>query len=161
ATSSDPFKEFIMRHLMAGFCLGLSLVTLPALVRAEPGRWTSGWGQGTSEFFVDDHRGNRLYISCDGYENPGRMWVTLNGRSYGFQERYSFDLIINGQRVESPDNAFSRLGSALFNQAWDLLRQARTIRVLTHDGKEAAFPVKGVAKALPARSSKNYPCARF
>lgn len=150
-----------MRHLMAGFCLGLSLVTLPALVRAEPGRWTSGWGQGTSEFFVDDHRGNRLYISCDGYENPGRMWVTLNGRSYGFQERYSFDLIINGQRVESPDNAFSRLGSALFNQAWDLLRQARTIRVLTHDGKEAGFPVKGVAKALPARSSKNDPCARF
>ena len=60
-----------MRHLMAGFCLGLSLVTLPALVRAEPGRWTSGWGQGTSEFFVDDHRGNRLYISCDGSQLSG------------------------------------------------------------------------------------------
>lgn len=134
----------------------------PVLAFGEAGRWSSGWGQGVSEYVVNDGKGNQLYIACsDDEQTPANMTLTVGGKRYGFAESRDFVLIIDGKPPLSPSDAGSNAGGDNFRVAWDGIRKAKTLVAKTADGKTVSLPVTGAAKALPSMKSKQYSCVTW
>lgn len=131
---------------------------LAALAYGEIGQWSSGWGQGTSEYTTVDATGNALYIACS-EDRPVSMTLTVNGVEYGSYNDKGFDLLIDGVEVQTPYDTASRVGANNFQFAWDALRKARTLQARTTDGQLVALPTKGSAKALPAWGTSEFSCS--
>ncbi|MGQ6550885.1 hypothetical protein ACUNEV_25610 [Serratia sp. IR-2025] len=123
----------------------------------EPGQWSSGWGQGVSEYTVVMQSGDSLYIACS-EDQPVSMTLSLKGKKYGSYSQQGFDLIINGTEVQTPYDTDSRVGSNNFTYAWDALRKATRLQAKTTDGQTVDLPTKGVATALPARGTSEFDC---
>ena len=134
----------------------LGLVSAQAFAFGEIGQWSSGWGQGVSEYTVVDEKSNSLYIACG--DEPVSMTLTVDRVEYGSNSKKSFDLIIDGKVIEMPYETSSRVGSDNFRFAWDAIRKAKTLEAKTSAGKTIALPLKSVAKALPASKSKQFVC---
>ncbi|MEO9384238.1 hypothetical protein [Chromobacterium phragmitis] len=139
-----------------------ALISQQALAFGETGRWSSGWGQGISEYMVKDAKGNQLYIACnnDG-ETPATMTLTVGRKQYGYGSQQDFVLILDGKAPLSPSDAGSRAGGDNFRLAWDGLRKAKTLVAKTADGKTLSLPLTGAAKALPSSKSKEYSCVTW
>ncbi|MDE3735941.1 hypothetical protein PSH28_04995 [Pseudomonas resinovorans] len=135
------------------------LLSLPvtALGYGEIGQWSSGWGQGTSEYNVSDSAGNSLYIACSA-DRPVSMTLTVKGTEYGSYSEKGFDLLVDGMEVQTPYDTASRVGANNFIFAWDALRKARTLQAKTVDGQVVNLPTKGSAKTLPAWGSPEFDC---
>ncbi len=123
----------------------------------ESGQWSSGWGQGVSEYTVVTQSGDSLYIACS-EDNPVSMTLKLKGKEYGSYSQYGFDLIINGSEVQTPYDTDSRVGSNNFTYAWNALRKATRLQAKTTDGQTVDLSVKGVAAALPAWGTPEFVC---
>ena len=123
----------------------------------QAGQWTTGWGQGTSEYIAEVDTKNGLNIACNDI-NPVRMMATVNGKEYGSFASQSFNLVVDGVRYSTPYETNSRLGANNFAQMWNQLRQAKTITLETQDGQTLALPTAGVADALPATNSREFGC---
>lgn len=133
------------------------LISQGAWAYGEVGRWSSGWGQGVSEYTVVDAKQNTLYIACSDMDTA-HMTLTIGKKQYGYQEDKGFSLIIDGKQVDAPYDTSSRVGSGNFNYAWDAMRKAKTLQAKTDDGLVISLPLVGVAKTLPPRSAKDFPC---
>lgn len=135
------------------------LMTCPlaALAYGEIGQWSSGWGQGTSEYTVVDASGNALYIACS-EDRPVSMSLTVNGVEYGSYQGKGFDLLIDGKEVQTPYDTASRVGADNFLYAWDALRKATTLQARTEDGQLVSLPTRGSAKTLPAWGTPEFSC---
>jgi len=131
---------------------------LAALAYGEVSQWSSGWGQGTSEYTTVDVAGNTLYIACS-EDRPVSMTLTVNGVEYGSYNDKGFDLLIDGVEVQTPYDTASRVGANNFQFAWDALRKARTLQARTADGQVVNLPTKGSAKALPAWGTPEFSCS--
>lgn len=144
---------------MKRIILSCALSTLSCLAMAfgEIGQWSSGWGQGVSEYNVSDAQGNSLYIACS-EDRPVSMILTLNGQEYGSYSEQGFDLLIDGQAIQTPYDTASRVGANNFLFAWEALRKARTLQAKTSDGQFIDLPTQGSAKTLPAQGSAEYVC---
>lgn len=144
-----------MKHIT---CL-LTILSLPTVVwgYGEAGQWSSGWGQGTSEYTTVDTSGHSLYIACNP-DQPVSMTLTVKGQDYGSYSDNGFDLLIDGNEVQTPYETESRVGANNFIFAWDALRKAKKLQARTSDGQIVNLPVKGAAKALPASGSKGFDC---
>lgn len=138
---------------IAGLCCAAS-----AFAYGEVGQWSSGWGQGVSEYAAVVSPKTQLYIACSD-SVPVSMTLTVEGKSYGSSEAKGFDLVIDGKAIETPYLTDSRVGANNFIYVWDALRKAKAIVAKTEDGKLVKLPTKGVAKALPASASKDFPCS--
>lgn len=123
----------------------------------EPGTWSSGWGQGVSEYLAVNKSGDELYIACsDSF--PVRMTLTVGDHSYGSSENGDFALIIDGTSIDYPYDTASRVGANNFLHAWDLLRKAHSIKALTSDGIEVELPSQGSARVLPEWGTSTFSC---
>lgn len=136
--------------------LQLAYLPLSAHAFGEPGRWSSGWGQGTSEYTVVDAQQNSLYIACG--DSPVTMTLTLGKKEYGSYSKKGFDLIIDGRAFSTPYDTSYHAGADNFRYLWDLMRKAKTLQAKTEDGKTVKLPLAEVANALPSAKSKNFPC---
>ncbi len=135
----------------------LASLPLTALAYGEIGQWSSGWGQGTSEYTVVDARGNALYIACS-EDRPVSMSLTVNGVEYGSYQSKGFDLLIDGTEVQAPYDTASRVGANNFLHAWDALRNAQTLQARTEDGQIVSLPTQGSARTLPAWGTPEFTC---
>ena len=143
------------RLTFGGFLLFLSFAVF---AYGEVGQWSSGWGQGVSEYTTVDAKKNGLYIACSD-SAPVAMTLTVSGKEYGTYARTGFDLIIDGNEVQTPYMTESRVGADNFIYAWDLVRKAKTLKAKTADGQVVDLPLKGAAKVLPKTNSKDFPCS--
>ena len=122
----------------------------------DVGQWSSGWGQGVSEYMVVDAKGNKLYIACSPDENV-KMILTTGGKDYGSYGEKGFDLIIDGDEIWQPySEAHAAQGSFLL--AWNGIRSGKKLQAKTEDGKLIDLPLKNAAKALPKPTAKDFPC---
>ncbi|MBL1267480.1 MAG: hypothetical protein COA87_006970 [Halomonas sp.] len=139
----------------------VGVLALPTTVSAyfdEPGTWSSGWGQGISEYSAVSTDGKaRLYIAC----SPDRavsMDLTVGDNTYGIDSQGDFNLIIDGEEVSTPYETDSHVGADWFLYSWEALRKANSIVAVTSDGQSVALPSKGSAAALPNASSPEMSC---
>lgn len=128
-----------------------------AMAFGEAGRWSSGWGQGVSEYTVVANQQTSLYIACSP-DNPPSMTLTVAGVQYGTHTNKPFNLIIDGKEIDVPYDTRSEVGSANFNYAWNAIRKAKTLKAKISSGKVISLPVKDAAKALPSSKSKEFDC---
>lgn len=133
------------------------LMSFSVATAVTAGEWSTGWGQGTSEYIAEVDAKNGLNIACNDVE-PVKMMATVNGKQYGSYASESFDLIIDGFRYSTPYETGSRLGANNFSSMWNELRQAKTITLVTEDGQTLSLPTTGAADALPATNSREYDC---
>lgn len=61
---------------------GLLISSSVAFAYGEAGRWSSGWGQGTSEYTAVVNAQNNLYIACNDTRKVS-MTATVQGKEYG------------------------------------------------------------------------------
>lgn len=135
---------------------GSLLAPAASLAFGEVGVWSSGWGQGVSEYTVVDAKNNALYIACS-EDFPVSMSLTVAGQEYGGNGK-DFDLVIDGKEISQPYETSSRVGANNFFFMWDAMRKARQLQAKTSDGKVVNLPVKGIAKVLPATNAADFPC---
>jgi hypothetical protein len=122
-----------------------------------PNAWSSGWGQGVSEYVANNNDGDYLYIACDP-SSPVTMSLNVGEESYGTYSDKDFSLIIDGQEIETPYFTGSRVHANNFYYVLEQMRTAETIVGLTSDGIQVELPTKGAAEALPVFPSENFPC---
>lgn len=139
------------------YLIGLLAFPLDAMAYGEVGQWSSGWGQGTSEYNVTDTAGNSLYIACS-EDRPVSMTLSVKGVDYGSYSDKGFDLLVDGQEVQTPYETASRVGANNFHYVWDALRKAKTLQARTSDNQLVTLPTKGSAKALPASGTEGFAC---
>ncbi|MGQ7248278.1 hypothetical protein ACUN9Y_13205 [Halomonas sp. V046] len=139
------------------FAMAATAAATSTLAFGEPDSWSSGWGQGVSEYAAVNAYGDELYIACSDYD-PVRMTLTSGDRSYGSGYEGDFSLIIDGTEVQYPYETDSRVGSNNFYFAWDALRKAHSIAAVTSDNDYIELPSKGSASALPAWGTPEFPC---
>lgn len=139
----------------------MGILALPITVSAyfdEPGTWSSGWGQGVSEYSAVSADGTaRLYIACSP-DRPVSMDLTIGVNTYGIDSHGDFNLIIDGEEVTTPYETDSHVGADWFLYSWEALRKANSIFAVTSDGQRVELPSKGSAAALPNASSPEMSC---
>ncbi|MGY6036530.1 hypothetical protein [Aeromonas sp. AE23HZ002T15] len=128
-----------------------------AMAYGEAGRWSTGWGQGTTEYAAVVDENNQLYIACNDLRKV-RMSATVNGKQYGGVDQPGFAIVIDGQRFDEPYDTESRVGESNFFFLWDKMRSAKTMVVETADGQQLALPTKDAASVLPATQSADFGC---
>ena len=79
-----------------------------ALAYGEAGRWSSGWGQGTSEYTAVVNEQNHLYIACNDTRKVS-MTATVQGKEYGSYARQAFSIIVDGSQYDAP---YEKIGRA-------------------------------------------------
>lgn len=128
----------------------LMTASAAAMAFGEVGQWSSGWAQGVDEYTAVASKGNVLSIACSD-DKPVSMTLTINGAEYGTGSKNSFDLVIDGKTIPTPYLTDSMVGENNFNYAWQAMRKAKTLQAKTSDGKTLNLPIKGAAKAIPAK----------
>ena len=144
-----------MTRITFGGCL--LLLSFGAFAYGEVGQWSSGWGQGVTEYTTVDSKKNALYIACSD-SAPVSMTLTVSGKEYGTYAKKGFDLIIDGKEVQTPYDTGSRVGANNFLYAWDAIRKAKTLQAKIGEGKVVDLPLKNAAKVLPSTKSKKFTC---
>ena len=138
----------------------LALLSTQALAYGEPGQWSSGWGQGTTEYTAVVDEKNNLYIACNDTKKVS-MTAMVNGKEYGSYSDKAFNIDVDGSHYDTPYETESRVGENNFFDMWDKMRQAKTITITTADGQKLSLPVKGAATILPATRSKGFNCVMW
>ena len=138
----------------------LALLSTQAWAYGEAGQWSSGWGQGTTEYTAVVDEKNSLYIACNDTAKVS-MTATVNGKEYGSYSDKSFNIDVDGSHYDTPYETESRVGENNFFDMWDKMRQAKTITITTADGQKLSLPVKGAATILPATRSKGFNCVMW
>lgn len=147
-------------RLVTAFTIAATIAFIPvsgASAFGEPNTWSSGWGQGVSEYIAVNHNGDELYIACSNM-SPVSMTLIANGKSYGGGEQEDFSLTIDGTTIQHPYETSSRVDADNFLYAWDLLRKANSIQAVTSDGAKIELPSQGSARALPAWGTPEFSC---
>ncbi|MDT8880563.1 hypothetical protein RSO68_13880 [Halomonas saccharevitans] len=147
-----------MKGLTRALVFGTAaLLSTSAIAFGEKGQWSSGWGQGTTEYAAVNQRGDRLYIACNPYE-PVKMTLTAGGRDYGSYGDGDFSLVLDGNEIQTPYETNSRVGENNFFYAWEHLRKSHSIVAVTSDGQQVALPSQGSFNVLPEAFTPEYPC---
>lgn len=144
--------------------VSLLLISTTALAVGEPGRWSTGWGQGTTEYMATVDKQNSLYIGCNDTEKVFMM-VTIKGNEYvpeqhiyNPDDKNAFAIIIDGERFDTPYLTESNAGEQSFYYMWDKLRGAKNIVVETADKQQLTLPTQDVASILPATKATAFGC---
>ncbi|MCP5385442.1 MAG: hypothetical protein H6916_01315 [Novosphingobium sp.] len=123
---------------------------------AEPvGRWTSSWGQGTSEYEIknDSAGSDNFFISCPSGAGA-QVYITVGGVSPAPGDKVL--VTAGGDEVElyaSPEGHIateSHVDHDSFIALWGLLRSRSAMRVRLLGGQSTSFSLQGAAKVLPS-----------
>ncbi|HBP1969508.1 hypothetical protein FA346_26245 [Pseudomonas aeruginosa] len=110
--------------------------------------WTSGWGQGVSEYQADDGNGNALSISCPDHEGGYiSAYADIAGKAYSSDQEGGFDVIADGVLYSNPFFTDCRVCAANFPGFWKALRQANNLQI-SAEGRTVNLPTKNLEAVL-------------
>lgn len=131
----------------------LTCALMPAIAQAfgNQNTWSSGWGQGVSEFVIKGKGQSQLYLSCEDYgSQPATVIFTdANGHEVSMDEDKDLQIRIDGGEPIDISESDSRVGSNNLVLAWTQLRNGKQVSVSGEGGKPATFTLAGAAKVLP------------
>ena len=128
-----------------------SLLPLMAQAFGNQNTWSSGWGQGVSEFVIKGKGQSQLYLSCEDYgSQPATVIFTdANGHEVSMDEDKNLQVSIDGGESIDISESDSRVGSNNLVLAWAQLRKGKQVSVTGDGVKDATFTLAGAAKVLP------------
>ncbi len=128
-----------------------SLLPLMAQAFGNQNTWSSGWGQGVSEFVIKGKGQSQLYLSCEDYgSQPATVIFTdANGHEVSMDEDKNLQVSIDGGESIDISESDSRVGSNNLVLAWAQLRKGKQVSVTGDGVKPATFTLAGAAKVLP------------
>lgn len=110
--------------------------------------WTSGWGQGISEYQTDDGNQNGLLISCGEQEGLAvSAYADIAGKAYSSDQEPGFDVIVDGVPYSNPFFTDCRVCAANFPGFWKALRQANNLQI-SAEGRTVNLPTKDLETVL-------------
>lgn len=131
----------------------LTCALMPAIAQAfgNQNTWSSGWGQGVSEFVIKGKGQSQLYLSCEDYgSQPATVIFTdANGHEVSMDEDKNLQIRIDGGEPIDISESDSRVGSNNLVLAWTQLRNGKQVSVSGEGVKPATFTLAGAAKVLP------------
>lgn len=140
--------------------IGLLTLTGP-MAQAEPvGQWFSGYGQGITEYAIenDSAKSDYFYIACD---DAGDATIMFTVSTREPEPGSSVVVTIGARDYELPvaeDRLFhthSRADSDTFGALWDDIRSSSgSMRVRLASGEAASFTLEGAAKEMPREHCK-------
>ena len=131
----------------------LTCALMPAIAQAfgNQNTWSSGWGQGVSEFVIKGKGQSQLYLSCEDYgSQPATVIFTdANGHEVSMDEDKNLQVSIDGGESIDISESDSRVGSNNLVLAWTQLRNGKQVSVSGEGVKPATFTLAGATKVLP------------
>lgn len=130
-------------------------IAIAGALPATAQEWKSGFGQGSTEAWIELGPGNEIYISCTGgFGRPiTGIWFTLAGEEP--PPNSIVTVIVDGAdplEVPMDDHGAlssnSRVDAAWFELVRDALRSGSSAYIRFPDGKGARFPLTGSAEAI-------------
>lgn len=136
---------------LGALVLVYGLVPVMAQAFGNKDTWSSGWGQGVSEFVIKGKGQSQLYLSCEDYgSQPATVIFTdANGHEVSMDEDKNLQVRIDGGELVDISESDSRVGSNNLVLAWTQLRNGKQVSVSGEGVKPATFTLAGVAKVLP------------
>jgi hypothetical protein len=118
-------------------------------VQQQESAWKSGFGQGTTEYFVENGPGNQIYIACP-EDRPASVSVTLIGKEADESKNEKLIFIIDSKEYSYEyQNADCRVCGENFVFFWGKLRDAKTLSVRFSDSVKSEFSVTNLKTLLP------------
>ena len=139
---------------------GLLIAFFPLATLAATYEWSSGYGQGTTEYHVDDGNGNSLAIWCPhGSAKSASAQMITRGFYYNSpKDTIEMSFVIDGVEFDDPFNTSCRACENNFVQSfWPALIKANNLFVRA-DGYEVRFPTKGLRDELLPLNDPANPC---
>ncbi len=117
-------------------------------VFGQVGGWSSGWGQGISEYQATVTKDTYLYIACG--KGKREMIFRVKDKLYDNESQgTAFNIEIDGV-IEEPYE---------LTDIWEQMRMAKKLRVVTLDnGVFIDIPVSNIQNSLPNIHSKEFTC---
>lgn len=136
---------------LSALVLVCGLVPVMAQAFGNKDTWSSGWGQGVSEFVIKGKGQSQLYLSCEDYgSQPSTVIFTdASGHEVSMDEDKNLQVSIDGGEAIDISESGSRLGSNNLVLAWTQLRNGKQVSVSGEGVKPATFTLAGAAKVLP------------
>ena len=137
---------------LSALVLVCGLVPVMAQAFGNKDTWSSGWGQGVSEFVIKGKGQSQLYLSCEDYgSQPATIIFTdSNGHEVSMDEDKNLQIRIDGGEPIDISESESRMGGNNLTLAWAQLRNGKQASVTGDGVKPATFTLAGAAKVLPA-----------
>lgn len=137
---------------LSALVLVCGLVPVMAQAFGNKDTWSSGWGQGVSEFVIKGKGQSQLYLSCEDYgSQPATIIFTdSNGHEVSMDEDKSLQVSIDGGALIDISESGSRVGGNNLALAWAQLRKGKQVSVTGDGVKPATFTLSGATKVLPA-----------
>lgn len=134
------------------------LLALTSFAHAAPNIWQSGYGQGFSEYSIQDSKGNTLWIACnDGagaeYDHSARL-QTKKGSYQNTDSKYPLTFVLDGKNsVAAPGTTKWRNGANAWYEFSHGIAKAKKIDVYLNNKKVTTFTptqqsIKTVAKEI-------------
>jgi len=137
---------------IAASLLVCALLPGAALASGNHDTWTSGWGQGVSEFVIKGKGQSQLYLACEdsGSQPATVIFTDVRGHQVSMDDGKSLEVRIDGGEAIDISDSDSRVGENNLAFAWDALRAGKQV-IVTGDGvRSATFTLNGAGKVLPA-----------
>lgn len=137
---------------LGALVLVCSLVPVMAQAFGNKDTWSSGWGQGVSEFVIKGKGQSQLYLSCEDYgSQPATVIFTdASGKQVSIDSGKRLQVRIDGGETVDISDSDSRVGDDLLTQAWNALRAGEQVLVTGDGVRPALFTLNGAGKVLPA-----------
>ncbi|MFJ3264843.1 hypothetical protein ACIP8G_18430 [Serratia liquefaciens] len=137
--------------LIGVICCGL---TVSAWAFGEVNHWSSGWGQGTTEYVVKGKGQSQLYIGCNPDKAMFVMFTDPTGQSVdnydALIQTKTFFVSVDGGEPIAFNEMVSHVGTDNVATAWEALRNSKTVTVSGTGLQSTRFTLNGAGKVLPA-----------
>lgn len=137
--------------LIGLMCCGL---TASAWAFGEVNHWSSGWGQGTTEYVIKGKGQSQLYIGCNPDKAMFVMFTDSTGQSVdnydALTQTRTFFVSVDGGEPIAFNEVASRVGVDNVHAAWEKLRKGQVVTVTANTLQPAHFTLNGAGKVLPA-----------
>ncbi|WP_258089408.1 hypothetical protein [Serratia liquefaciens] len=137
--------------LIGAICFGLNA---SAWAIGEVNHWSSGWGQGTTEYVVKGKGQSQLYIGCNPDNAMFVMFTDPTGQSVdnydALTQTRTFSVSVDGGEPITFNDVVSRVGVDSMHVAWEKLRKGKAVTVTAAQLQPAHFTLNGAGKVLPA-----------
>ncbi|WP_431223897.1 hypothetical protein ACQ86O_01780 [Serratia sp. L9] len=137
---------------LSALVLVCGLVPVIAQAFGNKDTWSSGWGQGVSEFVIKGKGQSQLSLTCEDYgSQPATVIFTdASGHQVSMDEDKSLQVSIDGGALIDISESGSRVGGNNLALAWAQLRKGKQVSVTGDGVKPATFTLSGATKVLPA-----------
>lgn len=137
---------------MTASLLAYVLFPTVALAFGNTNFWTSGWGQGVSEFVIKGKGQLQLYLACEdeGTRPATVIFTDARGHRTSMDDGKTLQVQIDsGENLDISDSD-SRVGGNNLAFAWDAMRAGKQVTVSGDGVRPTTFTLNGAGKVLPA-----------